>query len=131
MLKICFWKSYILCENANKESVSCYFILFFLRINTELTAADPPLFAEEDWPWADIHPHLPLLYMWDPYHSMAWQAVPCSHPGSKLANPGPLRSRMCEITTVPPGRPQFPIILNGKNCDVRSLTKMPNQLIKM
>ena len=35
--------------------------------------------------------------MWDTYHSMAFQAVPCPHPGSKLANPGPLRSRTCEL----------------------------------
>ena len=40
-------------------------IFFFLRkISPELTAASPPLFAEEDWPWANIHAHLPLP--WDP-----------------------------------------------------------------
>ena len=33
--------------------------------------------------------HLPLLYMWDAYHSMACQAVPCPHPGSEPANPRP------------------------------------------
>ena len=47
---------------------------FFLRkISPELTsAANPPLFAEEDWPWANIHAHFPLLYTWDTYHSMAF-----------------------------------------------------------
>ena len=68
---------------------------FFLRkISPELTTASPPLFfAEEAWPWANIRAHLPPLYMWDAYHSMACQAVPCPHPGSELANPGPQRSR--------------------------------------
>ena len=44
---------------------ACGFIYLFLRkISPELTfAANPPLFAEEDWPWANIRAHLPLLYM--------------------------------------------------------------------
>ena len=79
-----------------------HFILFiyFLggKINPELTsAANPPLFAEEHWPWANVRAHLPLLYMWDAYHSMACQAVPCLHPGSEPANPGPPRSGMCVL----------------------------------
>ena len=38
------------------------------KISPELTAANPPLFAEEDWPWANIHAGLPLLYyLWDTY----------------------------------------------------------------
>ena len=46
---------------------------FFLRkISPELpSAANPPLFAKQDWPCANICAHLPLLYMWDSYHSMA------------------------------------------------------------
>ena len=32
-------------------------------------------FFEEDWPWANICALIPLLYMWDAYHSMAWQVV--------------------------------------------------------
>ena len=68
---------------------------FFLRkISPALTSAtNSPLFAEEDWPWANIHAHLPLLYMWDPCHSMAWQPV---HPGSESGNLGH-RSRTCEL----------------------------------
>ena len=64
--------------------------LFFLRkISPELTsAANPPLFAEEQWPWANVHAHLPLLYMWDTYHSMALPSSTMLHPGSKPANPG-------------------------------------------
>ena len=52
-------------------------IFFFLRkISPELTSAtNPPIFAEEDWPWANIHAHLLLLYMWDTCHGMAWQAM--------------------------------------------------------
>ena len=72
-------------------------IFFFLRkISLELTAANPPVFAEEDWPWANIHAHLPLLYTWDTCHSMACQAVPRPHPGSEPANPG-CWSRTCEL----------------------------------
>ena len=48
-------------------------LTFFLRkISPELTsAANPPLFAEEDWPRPNIRAHLPLLSMWDACHSMA------------------------------------------------------------
>ena len=64
-------------------------ILFFLRkISPELTAANPSLFAEEDWPWTNIRAHLPLLYVWDAYHSMAWQVVPCQHPDPNWQTPG-------------------------------------------
>ena len=39
---------------------------FFWAISPELTsAANSPLFAEEDWPWANIRAHLPLLSMWE------------------------------------------------------------------
>ena len=65
------------------------------KISRELTAVNPPLFAEEDWPWASIRAHLPLLSMWDDYLSMACQVVPCLHPGSELANPGPLKPNVC------------------------------------
>ena len=66
------------------------FVLFCLRkISPELTTANPPLFAEEAWPLANICAQLPLLYTWDTYHSMACQAVPCLHLESELANPGP------------------------------------------
>ena len=70
---------------------------FFRKISPELTAANPPLFAEKDWPWTNIHAHHSLLYTWDAYHSMACQAVPCLHPGSEPVNPGPRRSGMCKL----------------------------------
>ena len=67
-----------------------FFFFFLKKISPELTsAANPPLFAEEDWPGANIHACLPLLYIWDACHSMACRAVPCLHPGSELVNPRP------------------------------------------
>ena len=51
-----------------KESLSS---LFLRKISPELTIANPPFFAEEDWPRANINAHLPLLYMWYTCHSMA------------------------------------------------------------
>ena len=74
-------------EVYNKNSF--LFFLFLRKISPELTsAANPPLFAEEDWPWANIHAHLPLLYLWHAYHSMACWVVPCRHLASELVNPG-------------------------------------------
>ena len=35
--------------------------------------------------------------MWDAYHSMACQVVPCLHLGSEAANPRPPRSGTCEL----------------------------------
>ena len=79
--------------------------VFLRKVRHELTTASPPLFAEEAWPWANIHAHLLLLYMWDAYHSMACQAVTCPHPGSEPAKPGPPRSRPCELNCCATGLP--------------------------
>ena len=69
------------------------------KIRTELTsAANPPLFAEEDRPRANIRAHLPLLYTWDTYHSMACPTVPCPHPGPNRQNPG-RRSGECTLNS--------------------------------
>ena len=63
--------------------------VFLRKISPELTSAtNPPLFAEEDRPWANIRAHLPLLCMWDAYHSMACQAVPRLLPGLEPENLG-------------------------------------------
>ncbi|XP_070350512.1 periphilin-1 isoform X3 [Equus asinus] len=43
--------------------------------------------------------------MWDAYHRLVCQAVPCPHPGSELANPRLPRGGMCNLTTAPLGRP--------------------------
>ena len=83
-----------------------HFFFFWRKIHPELTsAANPPLFAEEDWPWANIHAHLPQLYMWNPYHSMACQAVPCLHPGSEPVKPGLPRRGMCALNRCATGQP--------------------------
>ena len=59
-----------------------YLFIFFRKISPELTcAANVPLFAKEDWPWANICAHLPLLYVWDARHSVAWQVMCRSAPG--------------------------------------------------
>ena len=42
-----------------------FFFVFFLNLFIYL-------FFEEDWPWANIRAHLPLLCMLDAFHSMAW-----------------------------------------------------------
>ena len=90
---------------------------FFLRkTSAELTTANPPLFAEENWPWANIHAHLPLLYMWDAYHTMVCHAVPCPYLGSEPANPGPPRSGTRTLhhcaTGLAPNRSIFKVIFS-------------------
>ena len=82
-------------------NVRTYTFSFFLRkISPELPAANPPLFAEEDWPWANIRAHLPLLYMWDAYHSVVWQAVPCPH-----FEPWATEAKHVNLITALPGQP--------------------------
>ena len=83
----------------------CFWV-FLRKISPELTAANPPLFAKEHWPWASIHAYLPQLYTWDAYHSMACQVVPCPHPGSKRPTPGHQEVERGNLTAVPPGQPQ-------------------------
>ena len=70
---------------------------FILRkISPELASATkPPLFAEEDWPWANICAHLPLLYMWDtclPQHGLPSGAM--SAPGIWTSEPRPLKQNL-------------------------------------
>ena len=64
-----------------EQIVSFIFIfIFFWKISHELTpAANPPLFAEEDWPLADIHTHLPLLFIRG-MPATAWLAKQCVGP---------------------------------------------------
>ena len=87
------------------------FILFFIslrKISPELTsAANPPLFAEEDWPRANIHAHLPLLYIWDACHSMAakWCHVRTRDPNRRT--PGRQEAERENLTAAPLGRPIY------------------------
>ena len=80
---------------------------FLLRkISPELTsAANLPLFTEEDWPWANIHAHLPLLYIWDAYHSMACQAGAMSAPRIWTSETRAAEVQRVHLTAAPPGRP--------------------------
>ena len=87
-----------------KEWKNILLLFFFLRkISPKLTSAtNPPRFAEEDWPWANIHAHLPLLYMWDACHSMAWWAVRRSAPGIQTSEPQAAEAENTNLTTTPP-----------------------------
>ena len=75
------------------------------KISPELTSAANPLYAEEDWPWANICAHLPLLYMWDACHSMAWQAVSRSIPGIQTGEPRAAEAMHANLIAVPLGWP--------------------------
>ena len=104
----CCFGSPLLCEQC--DIVFILFIYFLLRkISPELTsAANPPLFAEGDWPWAYIRAHLPLLYMWDACLSVAWQAVHRSTPGIWTGEPGLLK---CNMQTL--GQPKLQTLILG------------------
>ena len=83
-----------------------FYFLFLRKFSPELTAANPPLLAEEDWPWANIHAHLPLLYMWDAYHSMPFAKqchVRTQDPNQRT--PGCREVEGAHLTAGPPGRP--------------------------
>ena len=81
---------------------------FFRKISPELTSAtNPTLFAKEDWSWANIHAHLPLLYMWDACHSMAWQVGCRSTPGIRTSERRTTKSERVNLTAAPPGWPQI------------------------
>ena len=87
---------------------SLYVLFFFLRkISPELTTANLPLFAEEDWPWANIHARLPLFYTWDAYHSMAFAKrcrVRTQDPNQRT--PGHQEAECAKLTAAPPGWPR-------------------------
>ena len=72
----------------------------------ELTAANPPLFSEENWPWANIRAHLPLLYMWDAYYTMALPRNAMSAPGIQTRQPQATEEESAHLTNAAPlGRP--------------------------
>ena len=89
------------------ESFVFFVFCFFLRkISPELTTTNPPFFAEEDWPWANVHAHLPLLYAWDTYHSMAfakWCHIRTWDPNQRT--PGCQEGEHVNLTAAPPGWP--------------------------
>ena len=89
------------------RTLASLFFIFLRKISPELTcAANPPLFAEEDWPLANIRAHLPLLYALNTYHSMAfakWCHVPSRDLNWRTA--GCQEAECVHLTAVPPGRP--------------------------
>ena len=97
----------------HEEQLLQVIVFCFLRkISPELTTANLPLFAEEDWPWGNIHAHLPLLYMRDAYHSMAF-AEGC-HVCTRDPNrwtPSHQEAESANLTAVPPGRPLLQVIV--------------------
>ena len=97
-----------LCRHNTVIPFFFFFFLFFLRkISPELISpTNPPLFAEEDWPWADIRAHLPLAYMWEAWHSMAWWMVHRSVPGIPTGKPQATEGKHVNLTTTPLGWPQ-------------------------
>ena len=68
--------------------------MFLRKLSPQLTFANPPLFSEENWPWANNCARLPLLYMWDACHGMAWQAMRRSVPRIKTSEP---EAEPCEL----------------------------------
>ena len=89
-----------------KNTYSILITNFFLRkISPELTTATNPLFAEEDWPWANIRAHIPLLYMWDACHSMAWQAVHRFMPGIQTSKRQAAKAECVNLIAAPLGWP--------------------------
>ena len=76
--------NYVLLELLKKF----FLLLLFKETNPELTSAtNTPTFAEEDWPWPDIHDHLPYFIhgMW-PQHGLPSGAM--STPGITRWIPG-------------------------------------------
>ena len=102
-------RSEYLKKRLDLEAYILVFGRFFLRrISLELTTANPPLFAEECWQWANIHTHLPLLYTWDTCHCMAFaQCCPVRTWDQNRWTPGHREVERVNLTAVPPGRPQY------------------------
>ena len=78
---------------------------FLRKISPELTYAINLLpFAEEDWPWANICAHLPLLYVWDTCHSVAWWVVCGSVPRIWTCEALAAKAKCVNLTAMPQGQ---------------------------
>ena len=86
------------------KNILLYYLFIYLRkISPELTsAAKPPLFPEEDWPWANIRAC--FFYFIYGMPATVWPAKQClgPHPGSE---PWAAEVECVNLTTVPPGWP--------------------------
>ena len=82
----------------------CFLGFFLRKISPELTAANPPLFAEEDWPWANIVPiFLYFICGCPPEHGVPSSAV--SAPGMRTCEPQAAEVEHSHLAAAPPGRP--------------------------
>ena len=103
--------------------INRYKLLFLRKISPELTSAtNPPLFDEEDWPWANICAHPALFYMWDACCSMACQAVCRSVPGIWTSEHWIAKAEHTKPTATPLGQPlQALFIVNISSLSFLSL----------
>ena len=84
----------------------CIIIIFLRKISPEVTSAtNPLLFAEEDWPGANIVPI--VLYFISGTPTTAWLASGAmSAPGIHTGKPLATEAERAHSTTAPLGRPQ-------------------------
>ena len=85
------------------------FFFFVRKISPELpSAANPPLLADKDWPWAKML-GMPIFLSFicgtPAWHCMAFKLWVGPHPGFELANPRPPKDT--NLTPAPPGWPWF------------------------
>ena len=122
---------YIIAEPKKEKDFSSFFLL--RKISPELTTANPPLFAEEDWPWANICAHLLLLYTWDACHSMAfakWCHVRTRNPNRQT--PGCQEAVHVHLTAAPPGRPlEFFFLMCNSGTILWSKEKINQNLVRI
>ena len=88
------------------DFLSFYFLLIYLciLISPELTpVANPPLFPEEDWSWANIRAHLPLRSMWDTATALLDKRCHVCTRDLNWWTLGP-QSRMCKANRCTTGR---------------------------
>ena len=72
---------------SSKHAMFLFFI-FLRKISSELTTANPPLFAEEDRPWVNLHAHLPLLLRGTSTTAWLLPSSAMSAPGIRTGEPG-------------------------------------------
>ena len=90
-------KSYPITTTQLLSKKSSLFFSKKKKISPELSfATNPPPFADEGCPWANICAHLPLLYMWNACHS-----IPEIWPGEPWAT----EAECANLTAAPPGQP--------------------------
>ena len=77
---------------------------FLRKISPELTSAtNPPLFPEEDWPWANIV-LLFLYFIWGRRPPHGVQSSAMSAPGIRTGEPQPTEAERVNLTAAPPDR---------------------------